>query len=180
MSSIAETPAVVGPPPPFDSELVAPLSAIRQQLSPTMTGADIPAVRAAMAAMDMSDEELTGDGAFDVRVVTASGPGGGPEVRLHVWRPTAVTEPVGAIFYTHGGGMMMGSARGFEVREVLTWAFELGLAVVSVEYRLAPENPYPAQIDDCYAGLVWSVEHAGELGIDPERIIVAGASAGVA
>lgn len=49
---------------------------------------------------------------------------------------------------------------------------------MSVEYRLAPEHPHPALVEDCYAGLKWTAEHAGELGFDPERIIVAGASAG--
>lgn len=60
----------------------------------------------------------------------------------------------------------------------LAWARELDAVVVSVEYRLAPEHPYPAQIEDVYSGLVWTAEHAGELGADPERIVVAGSSAG--
>ncbi len=49
---------------------------------------------------------------------------------------------------------------------------------VSAEYRLAPENPDPAPVEDCYAGLVWTAGHAEELGFDPERLIIAGASAG--
>ena len=50
--------------------------------------------------------------------------------------------------------------------------------VVSVEYRLAPENPHPAPAEDCYAGLVWTAKHAEELGIDPRRLAIYGASAG--
>jgi acetyl esterase/lipase len=74
--------------------------------------------------------------------------------------------------------MVMGTNRGQGATDVLEAAAELGLAVVSVEYRLAPENPHPAPVEDCYAGLLWTVEHADELGIDPGRIVVSGASAG--
>jgi acetyl esterase/lipase len=55
---------------------------------------------------------------------------------------------------------------------------EFGAVVVSVEYRLAPEHPDPAPVEDCYAGLVWTAKHAEELGIDAERIMIAGASSG--
>jgi acetyl esterase/lipase len=57
-------------------------------------------------------------------------------------------------------------------------AQELGTAVVSVEYRLAPETRHPGPVEDCYAGLVWSAAHAQELGIDPQRIVLVGGSAG--
>jgi acetyl esterase/lipase len=64
------------------------------------------------------------------------------------------------------------------VVEMLDWAQEFQMVVVSVGYRLAPETPHPGPVEDCYAGLVWTAEHADELGIDPNRIIVAGGSAG--
>ena len=71
----------------------------------------------------------------------------------------------------------MGDNR-FGVPLMMDWAVELDLAVVSVEYRLAPETPHPGPVEDCYAGLSWTAEHADELGIDPDRIVIAGASAG--
>jgi acetyl esterase/lipase len=61
---------------------------------------------------------------------------------------------------------------------VLEWIQLFDAVAISVEYRLAPENPDPAPIRDCYAGLVWAAAHAGELGFDPERLIIAGGSSG--
>jgi len=62
--------------------------------------------------------------------------------------------------------------------EMARWADEVGAVAVSVEYRLAPEHPHPAPVEDCYAGLVWTAQHAEELGIDPARLVIAGGSAG--
>ena len=73
--------------------------------------------------------------------------------------------------------MVMGDNR-LGILEMLTWAEDLGLAVVSVEYRLAPETPHPGPIEDVYAGLAWTAAHADELGIDAARIVIAGGSAG--
>jgi acetyl esterase/lipase len=84
---------------------------------------------------------------------------------------------VACIYYIHGGGMIMGDNRA-GLPSALDHAAELNLAVVSVDYRLAPETPHPGPVEDCYAGLCWTAAHAAELGIDKERLIVGGGSAG--
>jgi len=81
------------------------------------------------------------------------------------------------VYYTHGGGMFMGN-RFFAADQLAGWVDSLGVTVVTVEYRLAPEHPDPAPVEDCYAGLVWMAKNATELGIDPERIVICGESAG--
>ncbi|MEU7001488.1 alpha/beta hydrolase [Nonomuraea sp. NPDC046570] len=163
----------VGPPPPFDPELAAALAVLG--LPSAFTADMIPALRQGIPGMvPPTDEELSRGGAFEVEERTVPGPSG---VSLLICRPSGVTTPLGAIYHTHGGGMIVGDKR-TGMAEMLDWAQELRLVVVSVEYRLAPEHPHPAPIEDCYAGLVWTAEHAGELGIDPGRLLVAGASAG--
>ena len=81
------------------------------------------------------------------------------------------------IYGIHGGGMILGSRAG-SAAGLLDWVEHHGVVAVCVEYRLAPEHPYPAPQEDCYAGLVWLAGHAGELGVDPGKILVKGASAG--
>ncbi len=83
-----------------------------------------------------------------------------------------------ALYFIHGGGMIAGTARDPLLGESLDLAEPLGAAVVSVDYRLAPETPHPGPVEDCYAGLVWTAEHADDLGIDPERSSLIGGSAG--
>jgi acetyl esterase/lipase len=73
--------------------------------------------------------------------------------------------------------MMMGTPRSVLV-PILDLTGALGMAVVSVDYRLAPENPDPAPVEDCFAGLVWTAAHGPEFGIDADRLVVAGPSAG--
>ncbi|UWM78381.1 alpha/beta hydrolase (plasmid) [Rhizobium sp. WSM4643] len=99
-------------------------------------------------------------------------------VRLKIWRGRAAPrQGAPALLYLHGGGFVIGAP---ETHEDIgrTLANMAGAVVVSPDYRLAPEHPFPAAIDDCAAALVWMTEHADELGIDPLRIIVAGDSAG--
>jgi acetyl esterase/lipase len=173
------SPAVpVGPPPPFDPELAAVLAVISAQRSSPLTLDLIPVLRQANPAIARpSDEELRRGGTFEVTERLVPGPAGAPEVSLLICRPARATMPTAAVYHTHGGGMIMGDNRTGMPR-ALDWAEELQLAVVSVEYRLAPETPYPGPVEDCYAGLLWTAEHAAELGIDPDRVVIAGGSAG--
>ncbi|GAA4093533.1 MULTISPECIES: alpha/beta hydrolase [Actinomadura] len=173
-------PAQVGPPPPFDPELSAALDMVREQLPRLSTLESIPEVRQGRVGTvpPVTDDDLRLDGAFEVEERAVPGPPGAPDVSLLICRPVGVEAPYPAIYHIHGGGMILGDNRTGLPDMLLPWARELGTAVVSVEYRLAPEHPHPAPVEDCYAGLVWTHEHAAELGVDPERIIVAGASAG--
>jgi acetyl esterase/lipase len=82
-----------------------------------------------------------------------------------------------AVYFIHGGGMMVGD-RFTGIEMLLEWVEEFDLVGVSVEYRLAPEHPDPAPVEDCYAGLVWLSENALALGVDRDRIVVCGSSAG--
>jgi acetyl esterase/lipase len=102
---------------------------------------------------------------------------GEPDVPVRVHRALDAGSALPCIYSMHGGGYVLGSYDMDDAR-FDAWCPELGIVGVSVEYRLAPEAPYPLPLDDCYRGLVWTFEHAEELGIDPERIGVAGVSAG--
>jgi acetyl esterase len=110
----------------------------------------------------------------DVRDVTIAGPGG--SLRLRVYRP-ASESPLPALVWYHGGGWVIGSIASHD-RLARALAAAAPCCVVSVDYRLAPEHPYPAAADDAWAALLWTVESAGELAIDRERIAVGGDSAG--
>ncbi|MEV5753670.1 alpha/beta hydrolase [Actinoallomurus sp. NPDC052308] len=125
----------------------------------------------------VADEDLTRDGTVELQEISIPGPPGAPEVSLLVLRPVGLAAGAPVFYYMHGGGMIIGNNR-TGVGGALDWAVDNGAVVVSVEYRLAPEHPDPAPIKDCYAGLVWTHEHAAEIGGDPNRIVVAGASAG--
>ena len=114
----------------------------------------------------------------DRREITVSAKDGAP-IPLSVFSPSNTDRTTAApcVYWMHGGGMVMGD-RFSQIDIPLEWLDEFGAVVVSVDYRLAPEATGTALIDDCYQGLLWIAEHCEELGIDPARIVVAGASAG--
>ena len=105
------------------------------------------------------------------------GPSGDPDITVRVYRPVNATEPLPGIYYIHGGGMIMGDVAGEDAGATMLCDL-VGAVVVSVEYRLAPEHPHPAPVEDCYAGLVWTASHTAELGIDAQRLALYGGSAG--
>jgi acetyl esterase/lipase len=145
---------------------------------PALTLDLIPRLREARAALNLvTDDDLRRDGKFTVEERLVPGRPGDPDVSLLICRPTAATGTLGCLYQIHGGGMIVGDNR-TGVPDILDWAEELGLVVVSVEYRLAPETPHPGPVDDCYAGLVWTAAHAEELGFDPARLVITGGSAG--
>ena len=119
----------------------------------------------AAAAPTVPDTDVV----IEDRTVTAD-----PDVAIRIYRPDNAD---GAIVWLHGGGFVMG-----DLDTEHPWAMRVakgaGAVVVSVGYRRAPENRFPAAVDDAFAVLNWAATHAGELDIDPERIAVGGHSAG--
>ena len=100
---------------------------------------------------------------------------GTASVRVH--RPVVRRADAPGVVWMHGGGLVLGDNRMDDAR-FDKWCRELGIVGVSVEYRLAPEHPYPTPLEDCYAALAWIHHNAASLGVDPRRIGIGGASAG--
>jgi acetyl esterase/lipase len=106
-----------------------------------------------------------------------AGLNGAPDVRVRHYRPTGQSGTVPCLYWIHGGGHVLGQIE--QDDPVMDHIVEtLGCAVVSVDWRRAPEHPFPAPMDDCYAGLSWTYRSAAELDIDPDRIAIGGASSG--
>ena len=105
------------------------------------------------------------------------GPDGSPEVGVRIYKPVDVSASLPGMFFIHGGGMIMGSIEGENLKAAMLCE-TIQAVVVSVEYRLAPENPHPAPVQDCYEALVWMSKNATELGFDPDRLAIVGGSAG--
>ena len=102
---------------------------------------------------------------------------GDPPVPVRVHRPPGLDGPAPCLYTMHGGGYVLGS---YDIDSLMLDDLcpRLGIVGVTVDYRLAPETPYPGPLEDCYRGLRWTVDHAEELGIDRSRIGVTGTSAG--
>jgi acetyl esterase/lipase len=160
----------------YDPELTAALQAF--PIEAMINWNDLPASREfgeqmlAMMAASIPDSPHV---AKEDR--TVPGPEGAPEVPIRVYRPVAGAGTLPGLLWIHGGGYVLGSIQQDDhmVQHIVE---AVDCVAVSVEYRLAPESPFPAAVDDCYAALKWMADHAAELGIDPARIAVGGASAG--
>ena len=154
----------------FDPELAAVVPMLPRIESP-----DLMAIRASLSEMiaQLPAPDMTGVQIEDRRI---PGPRGDPEVPIRIYRPEVRRTPA-AVYSIHGGGFIAGDLDTEHALSV-TLARELGVVVVAVDYRLAPETPFPGPLEDVYAGLVWTTEYADELGIDPQRISIQGTSAG--
>ncbi len=112
-----------------------------------------------------------------VRVRTVTAGSGREPVAVTVYEPAGRDRPSGAVVWTHGGGYVLGDPVGYH-HVCSRIADELGVLVVSVDYRLAPKHPFPAGLEDAYTALLWVHEAADELGVDRAAVAVAGDSAG--
>lgn len=108
---------------------------------------------------------------------TIPGPPTAPAVPIRIYRPVQSRGELPGLLWMHGGGMVLGTLLQDDLM-AQHLVEEVGCVIVSVEYRLAPEHPYPAPLDDCYVALTRMATHAAELAIDPARIAVGGMSAG--
>jgi acetyl esterase len=159
----------------LDPEIGALLPALNRGFPrvETMTAPQLRAVIAERAVLVQNPEPVA-------KVIdrTVPGPAGDIAIRIY-WptRPFGSTSPLSIIVFTHGGGFVFCN---LDSHDDLCRAMTngVGAIVVSVDYRLAPESPWPAAVDDVYAVADWVAGQAGELGADPARMVLAGDSAG--
>jgi len=101
----------------------------------------------------------------------------GHTIRLRIYKPKSSPNPLPVLLWLHGGGYVMGKPE-MDDRRCIEYARQAGIAVVSVDYRCAPKDPFPAALDDCTIALKWVAAHAEQLGVEPKRIAIGGESAG--
>jgi acetyl esterase/lipase len=163
------------PAPPFDAELAPALSEITSVVPSTVSLDDLLAMRAPPRVSAFDDLLEARDMVREDR--TVPGLEGDPDTIVSIVKKQTHVPGGPGIYCIHGGGMVLGD-RLAGVSMALEWVQLFDAVAISVEYRLTPENPDPAPIRDCYAGLVWTAARAGELGFDPGRLLTAGASSG--
>jgi acetyl esterase/lipase len=151
---------------------------------PGLSGTDVPSIRRAVARQTrlaggrqpvgaVRDLQVPGaDGPLPARLYT-------PRGRVSTGSTTRETtpEPAPLLFFIHGGGMVFGDLETHDATCRLL-AERTDALVLAIDYRLAPEHPFPAAVEDCWAAFEWLAEHADELGADPDRIAIGGDSAG--
>lgn len=164
----------------FIDQLDPELRAIVEKLPPDrpLDLNEIAAARAKMKKMMTTAlANLPAVEGVDSQDQFAPGSQGAPAVRVRVYRPNDQRSKLPALYWIHGGGYVMGDIEQDD-RLMKQLVKRIGCIAVSVDYRLAPEHPFPAPVEDCYAGLKWLFAHAGELQVEPSRIAIGGASGG--
>jgi acetyl esterase len=160
---------------PLDPPLAAVLQMMADTNAPPMSNGTPEQAREGFRFMTVGMRDpgtLAQVGSVEDRTV----PGGAGEVRARVYRP-ATEAPHPTIAFFHGGGFVIGDLDTHDDHARLLCR-DVDAVVLSVDYRLAPETPFPGGYEDCLAATLWAVEHADELGGDASRVAVAGDSAG--
>jgi acetyl esterase len=154
---------------PLDPEVAAILAALSEQPRVDLSDATVAEVR---AQYDMMGPLGVGEPPAIASAVDADADG----VPVRLYTPLG-NGPFPVVVYLHGGGWTIGSLSGYDAL-TRKLASDTGAIVVSVEYRLAPEHPFPAAVDDSWTALQWTAKHAPDFGGDATRLAVAGDSAG--
>ena len=161
----------------IDPESLVPLAALYEALPGGFNS--IPDIVARRETLYGMLAQMTADLPPNENVSTEDrvieGPGG--DLAIRVYQPVNTTGARPGIFFIHGGGMILGNLETDHLTAVMLCE-SIGATMVSVDYRLAPENPAPAAIEDCLAALRWMVANAADLGFDPARLAIYGGSAG--
>lgn len=161
--------------PPFEPDIARALEQNAEVVVTSMTVEDIPRIRSFGA--DIASVRPEPHPGFDRSELTVPGADGQPDVPAVVLTPAGARGQVPTILFLHGGGMVAGTADS-DLDLISELAYDTGCAVVSVDYRLAPENPYPAAVTDALTALKWLTTGAGPAALDSRRVILAGISAG--
>jgi triacylglycerol lipase len=151
-------------------------NALLDMYGSALNAQDVTGLRAMMKAMVESMPPPPDDG-VEVKERRIPGSAGAPDVRVLVYTPPGIRGPLPVHLDVHGGGYIAGSA---DIDNVMCrrMCVAVGCAVVSVDYRLAPEVKFPGALEDCYAALQWVHAHGAQMGLDVSRITIGGESAG--
>lgn len=162
-----------------DPESRIPLDALNAAMPGGFNAiADLATRRATLDGMlQMMTADIPPNPNISIEDSSIPGPAGAPDIAIRIYRPNVPAASKPGILFLHGGGMILGN---LETDSLAAAALceSTGSLVVSVDYRLAPENPAPAAIEDCYAALRWMHAASSSLGFDPDRLAVYGGSAG--
>jgi len=158
----------------LDYHLAAMMKQVQASGMPDLADLPPPACRGLYREILAAADGPPADVAVDNRRI--AGPAGDATIGLRIYTPPTAG-PHGVVVFYHGGGYLLGDLDGYD-NVARRLCQDSDAMVVSVDYRLAPEHPFPAAPDDAWAALQWVAVHAAELGGDPARLAVAGDSAG--